>query len=176
MQERIRDATEADREAVALLHFEVRRDAFADSVPPGVLARKDLPFRLRYWAEFMADPRYGRERCALVAEAGGTLAAIAACGPAPAGESPGWGWVLHHLYVRPEFQGRGLGRRLLDACSGRMAASGAERFYLWTPAGNEKARGFYGHVGGRFLLEEAREDPEGTVRRVAYGFTAAGAR
>ncbi|MCK6481368.1 MAG: GNAT family N-acetyltransferase [Planctomycetes bacterium] len=171
MEPRIRDAGPEDRDAVARLHWEVRLEAFADSVPAGVLARKDLPYRLRYWEEFLADPRYGRERCALVLEEGGALLGIGAAGPSGEGELPGWPWILHHLYLRPAAQGRGLGRRLFAECAARLAAAGADRFHLWTPSGNGRARGFYEHLGGRLLEERVREDPEGTVRRVAYGWT-----
>jgi ribosomal protein S18 acetylase RimI-like enzyme len=171
MEPRIRDAGPDDRDAVARLHWEVRLAAFADCVPAGVLAKKDLPFRLRYWAAFMADPRYGRTRCGLVLEVGGALLGIGAAGPSDEREVPGWDWILHHLYLVPAAQGRGLGRRLFGECAKRLALAGADRFLLWTPSGNARARGFYEHLGGRLLEERVREDPEGTVRRVAYGWT-----
>ena len=171
MAVRLRDVREADREAVARLHWEVRREAFADSVPAAVLDRKDLPWRLRFWAEVLADPRYGRARFALLVEEGDTLAGIAGAGPPEREEFPGWTAVLHNLYVRPAFQGRGHGRRLLEATAARFAGLGEERFYLWTPEGNRRARAFYEHVGGRGIGVDEKVLPEGTVRRAAYGFT-----
>jgi len=171
MAVRTREVAEADREAVARLHWEVRRRAFADCVPAAILDRKDLSYRRRYWAEILADPLYGSGRFALLVEDEGTLAGIAGAGPPEREEFPGWTAVLHNLYVLPAFQGRGHGRRLLEACGTRFAARGEERFYLWTPEGNLAARGFYGKLGGREIGSDERVFLEGTVRRIAYGFT-----
>jgi GNAT superfamily N-acetyltransferase len=53
------------------------------------------------------------------------------------------GYVINR-YVRPDFRGRGIGRRLLDAHLGTADEQGIRRFYLYaTPSG----RPMYGDAG-----------------------------
>lgn len=170
MTTRIRDATGGDHEAIARLHWTVRREAFAGSVPLAVLDRKDLPWHLAYWKGNLAGPSPGPGLFALVLEDEGVLVGLAAGGPCAGEEVEGWTWILRHLYLLPGHQGRGHGRRLLEEAGARFRSLGADRFHLWTPSGNRRSRGFYEHLGGVLLREDVREDPEGTVRRVAYGW------
>jgi GNAT superfamily N-acetyltransferase len=88
-----------------------------------------------------------------VAEADGRVVAFAAI-------APGW---LNHLYVDPEWRGRGIGRRLLDLAKERNP----EEVLLWTFARNARARRFYEN-GGFVVIEETdgagNEEREPDVR------------
>jgi GNAT superfamily N-acetyltransferase len=55
--------------------------------------------------------------------------------------APGW---IDQLYVAPEWQGRGVGRRLLDLARTRAGGGSLE---LWTFQVNERARRFYERNG-----------------------------
>jgi ribosomal protein S18 acetylase RimI-like enzyme len=52
------------------------------------------------------------------------------------------------LYVAPEHQGRGVGRRLLSASFERFRAAGAENARVVVLAANAPARQFYELMGG----------------------------
>jgi ribosomal protein S18 acetylase RimI-like enzyme len=52
------------------------------------------------------------------------------------------------LYVAPDHQGRGVGRRLLSASFERLRAAGAENARVVVLAANAPARQFYEHMGG----------------------------
>ena len=74
--------------------------------------------------------------------------------------APGW---LEHLYVHPDYQGVGVGRRLLDFAKDRQP-QGLE---LWAFAKNVRARRFY-EAAGFVLIEETdgagNEEREPDVR------------
>ena len=52
-----------------------------------------------------------------------------------------------HVDLLPHVQGQGLGRRLLEAFMTTAAAAGASGVHLGVSPGNERAVGFYGHLG-----------------------------
>ena len=65
----------------------------------------------------------------------------------PVGFGAVHGDLLGHLYVDPNWQGRGVGSALLDA-----ARAGRDRLELWVFQRNERARAFYQRHG--FVLVE----------------------
>lgn len=56
------------------------------------------------------------------------------------------GWV-NYLAVRPDLQGSGLGRRLMEEFEQRLAAMGCPKLNLQVRAGNEQVIGFYEALG-----------------------------
>ncbi|HKA67608.1 MAG TPA: GNAT family N-acetyltransferase [Actinomycetes bacterium] len=83
-----------------------------------------------------------------VAEADGRPVGFAAVG----------GGMLHHLYVAPEWQGRGVGGALLDA-----ARAGRDRLEVWVFQQNERARTFYERRGFVLVREtDGAGNEEGT--------------
>ncbi|MBT3166010.1 GNAT family N-acetyltransferase [Streptomyces sp. Vc74B-19] len=84
----------------------------------------------------------------LVAEAeDGTLAGWAAYGPYRDGDVRTEDGELYALYVPPERIGQGLGRTLLTEVTGRCAAAGHRRVFLWVLRDNARARRFYTAAG-----------------------------
>ena len=60
-----------------------------------------------------------------------------------------YGGEIFELYLAPEFQGLGFGRRLFDAARRDLANHGYTSTLVWALADNERALSFYGHLGGR---------------------------
>jgi ribosomal protein S18 acetylase RimI-like enzyme len=58
------------------------------------------------------------------------------------------GWV-NYLAVHPAWQGRGLGRALMDEAEERLAGLGCAKINLQVRDENEAARGFYEAIGYR---------------------------
>ena len=77
---------------------------------------------------------------------------------------------LFELYLTPEFQGLGFGRRLFNSMREDLARQGYQNLLVWALADNDRALGFYTHLGGR----EIRRAPEkfGTElrERLAFAF------
>jgi putative acetyltransferase len=64
------------------------------------------------------------------------------------------GWV-DHLYISPEYQGRGIGKKLLQ-----KAMEDNEQLYLWTFQKNTLARNFYARQGFKLLKMTDGKDNE----------------
>jgi ribosomal protein S18 acetylase RimI-like enzyme len=85
-----------------------------------------------------------------VAEEGGALAGTVSHvpGPGPYAEfNDPHGAGIRMLAVLPEFQGRGIGEALVQACLERARADGRERVYLDTTEWMEAARRLYERLG-----------------------------
>ena len=91
----------------------------------------------------------------VVAEDGGEIVGVAQRGRNEADH------VVYKLYVHPDYRGRGLGPRLLDAVT-RQLPAGAERLYLEHFAANERAGAFYEREG--FAVERVEPSPGGDPR------------
>ena len=62
-----------------------------------------------------------------------------------AASTPGW---LNHLYILPDYQGSGLGGKLLN-----LALEGQDEMQLWTFQQNKRARAFYEKRGFSLIRE-----------------------
>jgi GNAT superfamily N-acetyltransferase len=167
----IRDALPADVPAMARVHVESRRTAFARVLPPEVADAPTIEERLETWREFLARPDLGSRAFALVAVEEGEVVGVACGGGIPVDE-PGYLGEVIRLYVATPSQGHGVGRALLLALAGRLATAGLEPFLVWTPSRNEPARRFYERLGGR-LVREALGVPSRVgipVDKIAYGW------
>ena len=58
---------------------------------------------------------------------------------------------IFELYLAPEYQGGGFGRRMFEAAQKDLADHGYRSFLVWALADNERARAFYGRLGGRVV-------------------------
>lgn len=62
------------------------------------------------------------------------------------------GWI-YYVAVRPELQGRGLGREMVDAAEAWLAARGVPKLLLMVRQGNDRVVPFYARLG---YVEEPR--------------------
>jgi ribosomal protein S18 acetylase RimI-like enzyme len=105
----------------------------------------------RWWNETLVDAAVA-EGLVVVAEADGHLVGVGQRGRRGADH------VVYKLYVHPEYRGRGLGPRLLDALTGQLPAD-ADRLYIEHFAANERAGAFYEREG--FTVERIEPSPTG---------------
>src|SRR5262245_3943742 len=126
-----------------------------------------------WWARAIADP--GEARGIFVADdpAMGVVG-FGSCGPVretPDGLDGTETRVgeVYTLYVEPDFQNQGLGRRLLDAMFRQLHADGFDTAVLWMLAQHPN-RFFYEGMGGR-LVGSQRDRFAGTsVSEIAYAW------
>ena len=69
-------------------------------------------------------------------------------GPPSHGSHKDFALCLNALYILPAFQGLGFGRQAFDLVARECRCRGLHKFFCGCNAHNQKARNFYGHMGG----------------------------
>ena len=136
----IRWSTETDCDRLAALYREAWRNAYAGIIPGLALERMIARRGGGWWRRLHRQG--GR---ALVIEFDGDLAGYATLGPS----RDGGDGEIYELYLRPDCQGIGFGRRLFRTARERLAAAGRRRLTVWALADNAAACRFYRAMGGR---------------------------
>lgn len=135
----IRDAREADRDAIAALQTASWRDVYAGALPPAFL-RDGLAAGM---AEKWRGRAFGPPLLVLVEEAGdGALAGFVCC---LTDRDPPY---VDNLHVDPGLRSRGTGSRLMGACFARLRGLGHDACALTVWDRNARARAFYARLGG----------------------------
>src|SRR6202047_616247 len=139
----IRRAKPYDAEAVADAHDEAWRTAY-QGIIPGAELRRLINRRGPAWWE--SAIRKG-SRIALL-QFGDNVSGYANYGRNRA-RSLSYDGEIYELYLRPEFQGLGFGRRLFTAARRDLAQSGIKSLVVWVLSDNGSAVEFYRALGGR---------------------------
>lgn len=168
---RIRRAARADAAAIGRVHVETWRATYAGLLPDSMLVSMSDVRQSAWWSQLLADP--GEARGVFVAddpEMG--VVGFGSCGPVrdPPEELDGRELKVgevYTLYVEPDFQNRGLGRRLLDALFRQLMADRCDTVVLWMLADNP-TRFFYEGLGGERLGERVDKLGDVDVDEVAY--------
>ena len=75
---------------------------------------------------------------------------------------------LYELYLEPQLQGQGLGRKLLSSGLWRLAGARAMPAMLWVLADNHRARRFYARMRGREFAKGWTQVGDQRLAKVAY--------
>lgn len=138
----VRDAAPSDASAIADVYAAAWREAYLGIIPAPEIERGIARRGAAWW---LMSIRRGRSL--LVSDVGGTVAGYASYGR---GRLRGLGLgEIYELYVLPEYQGIGLGRRLFSSARQRLTRRGLHGLTVWCLDDNERAREFYGAMGGR---------------------------
>ena len=142
----IRDARLKDADAIGALHASVWTDTYRTLATPEALAQLDALHRIAGWQAVLSDANATTEL--IVAEADCQVVGFTAVGPggheifADLGE-------IKQLYVDQDYQGAGLGARLMRAAAKRLKARGYSGCGLAVVDGNDRAMAFYQRLGGK---------------------------
>ena len=147
----LRPARPADAAAIARVHVETWRAAYAGIVPDAYLVSMTESKQALQWNNTIR--RAVAPETVLAAEStdlpGGRIVGFGSCGRARG--QPGSGEIFT-LYVAPDWQGQGIGHRLLEALFARLHGGGLNQAVVWVLSGNP-ARFFYEALGGRRIAE-----------------------
>ena len=77
---------------------------------------------------------------------------------------------IYELYLRPEFQGLGFGRKLFNAARRDLAQSGLASMVVWALSDNESAVGFYRSLGGRAVARSSERFGTKVLDKVAFAW------
>ena len=158
----IRRATPSDAEAVAAVHDRAWRGAYVGIIPHRALNRMIGRRGPRWWGKAI-----GRSATVLVLEIGGEVAGYATLGRNRASELKQAG-EIYELYLSPEYQGIGLGRRLFQAARDMLAAHGLKGLVVWALEENINAISFYEGAGGRDMAEGVEVFDNKALRKIAF--------
>ena len=131
----IRGARFGDETGIARVHDEAWRDAYRGVIPGRELERMIVRRGPAWWRRAIA----GGTRL-IVLDFADTIAGYASYGRNRM-PSLSYSGEIFELYLAPEYQGGGLGRRMFEAAQRDLAAHGYPTFVVWALADNDRAVG-----------------------------------
>ncbi|MEK7466960.1 MAG: GNAT family N-acetyltransferase [Planctomycetota bacterium] len=161
----IRPATEADIPGIARVHVDTWRTAYRGIVDAGYL--ESLSYE-----DF---EKRRRERLAtagtrtFVGEVGGEVVAFATAGPNRELDGK-HDAELYAIYVRNAYARRGIGRALVAAVAGWLAAEKRRAMILWVLRDNAPSKRFYESLGGAPAGEKEVRFGTQDLPHAAYGW------
>ena len=161
----IRFAEQKDATALASVHETAWRGAYAGIIPyaclNAIVARRQSDWWVRavqggagilvaeYCGETVGYATMGRNRTEALAVSG----------------------EIYELYLKPAYQGVGLGRRLFSASRKLLRDRDLNSHAVWALADNSLATGFYERLGGVPLAEGEECFNTTKLRKIAYAWT-----
>lgn len=163
----IREARSADSLAIARVEVAVWRNAYAGLLPNEVLVQMSERSHTAQWAGILGQRR-GRDIVLVVEKRGEGVVGFGSCGRQRETRLPHAGEV-YTLYLRPEYQDKGIGRMLLLRLFNALMARNMTSAAVWVLADNP-ARFFYEAMGGRLVAERDEKLWNTVLHQAAYGW------
>ena len=158
----IRKAEPGDADAIAEVHRTAWQGAYAGIIPYRALTAMINRRGSQWWANAIR-----RSATILVVEIGGKVAGYATLGRNRARELAQQG-EIYELYLRPEYQGIGLGTRLFSEARSRLKSHGLKGLVVWALEDNQNALAFYAGAGGRDVAEGVEIFEQRALKKVAF--------
>ena len=164
----IRPARASDAPGIARVYVDTWRDTYAGLIPVPALVGLSHRRLTQIWAEELALPASGQV-VVIANDAVSGIVGFGSCGKMR-GDALSYKGEVFTLYVLPDFQGQGIGRRLLRRLFATLAARGMDSAVLWVLADNP-ARFFYHTMGGKLTAVREQRFWGVDLREWAYGWT-----
>lgn len=158
----IRQARSNDAEAIAEVHFLSWKGAYSGIIPHRSLNAMLGRRQSAWWANAIQNSTQ-----ILVAEVDGCVVGYTTLGASRARVLPQQG-EIYELYIRPEYQGIGLGSRLLDAARVNLRNMELRGTVIWALEENDLALTFYRGAGGQDVAEGVECFDCKVLRKVAF--------
>lgn len=160
----LRIARRGDEVQIARVHDAAWRDAYQGVIPGRELERMIQRRGPAWWRQAIR----GGTRL-LVLDFADKIAGYASYGR---NRMPALNYAgeIFELYLAPEYQGAGLGRRMFQAARDDLAAHGYGSFVVWALADNERGLEFYRRLGGTVIRRAPERFGAETRERIAFGF------
>ena len=168
----IREAVLADAAGIARVHVESWRTTYPGIMPQEHLDALSVTERTETWQGRLSP---GSGEFTIVAAEDGEIVGFTNGGKDRNG-GPNWQGEIYTLYLLKSQQGRGIGRRLLQAAARRLHADGYSTLFLWVSALNHPAQAFYEAIGGVPVRTGQRTNHGITYDDIGYGWDKAALR
>ena len=162
----VRPAKAADASAVASTHDEAWRSAHQGIIPGAELEKLINRRGPQWW-----DSAIRKGSRITILQFGERIAGYANYGRNRA-RSLFYDGEIYEIYLRPEFQGLGFGRRLFSAARKDLSQSGLKSLVVWALSDNDPAMEFYRALGGRAVARSSERFGSKTLDKVAYAWQA----
>ncbi len=160
----IRPATALDAEAIAAIRVDSWRATYPGLVPDRYLIAMSAARDARGWRESLGRPKSDITLVAVTAQ--GQSVGFASGGPVRR-KHLSCDAEVYALYVLPDFQDQGWGRRLLLGLFEELSVLGCRSAYLWCLAENP-SRFFYEALGGQRRGERQEVFADTALDEVAF--------
>ena len=162
----LRPALPRDADAIARVHVETWQSTYAGLVPNDYLARMSVARSSPQWYRAAAQAEKGNDL--MVAEVEEEVVGFVSFGPTRNPEMP-YGGEVYALYVGIDWQGQGIGRRLLITALEALAREEHRGAMVWVLAANP-SRFFYEAMGAERAGERLEEFAGTQLEELAYGW------
>jgi len=171
-------ATERAAAGIAKVYVDTWRSTYAALLPHRVLLAMSYERQSREWSWVIRNCAAGQP-VIVATEANRNVVGFTSFGLARLRDRPASGCFagegdanvgeIYTLYVQPEFQERGIGRRLLATAFAAMIDKGYGCSFLWVLRDNP-SRYFYERAGGKAIAERRERLWGSTLDEVCYGW------
>ena len=161
----VRKAGPGDAAAIANVHVAAWRTTYRGLLPDDFLASLSESRYTERWRHTLTE---SSDRV-YVAESADGVIGFASGGKERAGES-GYSGELYAIYVLRQAQGRGHGRRLVEAVVNGLREMELPNMIVWVLRDNAAARRFYERLGGDYVREQPITIGSSQLREVSYGW------
>ncbi len=139
----IRDATVEDAPAIARIHVDTWRDAYAGIIPESFLANLSKESRQNRWADVLTQSAHGT---IVITNEDSGIVGWASFGPSRDDDGAGTG-EIYAVYLDSGHQGKGYGRKMMAVVEDRLLEMSFTVITLWVFELNSRARRFYQKAG-----------------------------
>lgn len=169
---RIRPATPADSDAIARVHVESWQATYAGILPDSYLIGLSAEQQAKSWRAMLTHPESGAATLVVEAQFEDIMPEIVGFGSAGRARDIHllYDGEIYSLYVAPDWQGQGLGQRLLSLLFRRLYEADMDDALLWVLAENP-TRFFYEHMGGQRIATRQETLAGESLEAVAYGWS-----
>jgi len=162
----IRLATVEDAANITFVHDLAWRNAYRGIIP-GLALEKMIARRGEKWWE----RNIRRGGAVFVLEVGGVLAGYISVGRSRMKRLKHSGEIFE-LYVHPDYQGLGFGRKLLEAGQAILKRNKLDDIAVRVLSDNERAVAFYGSCGGRLVARSHETVDQSKLRVSVFAWSA----
>jgi GNAT superfamily N-acetyltransferase len=171
-------ATERAAAGIAKVYVDTWRSTYAALLPHRMLLGMSYERQTREWSWVIRN-RAEQQPVIVAADPNYGVVGFISFGPSRLGDRPAGGRFageghatvgeIYTLYVHPDFQERGVGRRLVAAAFAAMIDKGCGSSFLWVLRDNP-SRYFYERVGGKAVAERRERLWGCMLDQICYGW------
>ncbi len=161
----IRAARAADAAGIAAVHDEAWRESYR-GVIRGQILEKMIEARGPAWWQRAISARGGM----LVLDFAGSVVGYTSFGPSRI-RGDRFSGQIYELYLKPEFQGLGFGKKLFSAARQALSGpAGRGGVSVWALSANERAIAFYSRLGGFEIGRRSERIGPDVYETCGFGF------